>query len=68
MSYMTVTYKQTKIDLEFSMTHNQIDIESMEIDIESIQIGGVDVSYLLDSSDEEIELKSLIREQLYLEL
>ena len=68
MSYMTVTYKQTKIDLEFSMVNNQIDIESMEIDIESIQIGGVDVSYLLDSSDEEIELKSLIREQLYNDL
>jgi hypothetical protein len=58
MSYMTVTYKQTKIDLEFSMAQDQIDIESMEI-------GGVDVSYLLSSLDEEIELKSLIREQLY---
>ena len=61
MSYMTVTYKQTKIDLEFSMADDQIDIESIEI-------GGVDVSYLLDSLDEEIELKSLIREQIYLEL
>ena len=61
MSYMTVTYKQTKIDLEFSMAHDQIDIES-------IQIGGVDVSYLLDSLDEEIELKSLIREQIYNDL
>lgn len=61
MSYMTVKYKNTPIDLEFSIAHDQIDIESMEI-------GGVDVSYLLDSLDEEIELKSLIREQLYNEL
>lgn len=61
MRYMTVTYKHTKIDLEFSMAHDQIDIESMEI-------GGVDVSYLLDSLDEEIELKSLIREQIYNDL
>ena len=58
MSYMTVRYKQTPIDIEFSIAHDQIDIESMEI-------GGVDVSYLLDSLDEEIELKSLIREQIY---
>ena len=61
MSYMTVKYKNTPIDLEFSIAHDQINIESMEI-------GGVDVSYLLDSLDEEIELKSLIREQLYNEL
>jgi len=61
MSYMTVTYKQTKIDLEFSLFWEEITIESM-------QIGGVDVSYLLDSLDEEIELKSLIREQIYNDL
>lgn len=61
MSYMTVSYKHTKIDLEFSMANDQIDIESMEI-------GGVDVSYLLDSLDEHIELKSLIREQIYNDL
>ena len=61
MSYMTVRYKQTPIDLEFSIAHDQIDIESMEI-------GGVDVQYLLDSLDEEIELKSLIREQIYNDL
>ena len=58
MSYMTVRYKQTPIDIEFIFAHDQIDIDSMEI-------GGVDVSYLLDSLDEEIELKSLIREQIY---
>ena len=50
-----------EIDLEFSMAHDKIDIESMEI-------GGVDVQYLLDSLDEEIELKSLIREQIYNDL
>jgi hypothetical protein len=58
---MTVRYKQTPINIEFSIAHDQIDIESMEI-------GGVDVSYLLDSLDEEIELKSLIREQIYNDL
>jgi len=62
MSYITIKYKNTPIDVEFS--HNQGDT----IDIESIEIGGVDVSDLLGSLDEHIELKSLIREQLYNEL
>jgi len=62
MSCMTIKYKNTLIDVEFS--HNQGDT----IDIESIEIGGVDVSDLLGSLDEHIELKSLIREQLYNEL
>ena len=61
MSYMTVKYKSTPIDLEFSNSNGFIDIESMEI-------GGVDVSYLLDSLDEMQELKNLINEQLYNEL
>jgi len=63
MSYMTVRYKHTPIDIEFSYDRN-----TDEIDIEGIEIGGVDVQYLLDSLDEEIELKSLIREQLYNDL
>jgi outer membrane protein assembly factor BamA len=62
MSFMTIKYKNTPIDVEFS--HNQGD----EIYIESIEIGGIDVQYLLDSLNEEIELKSLIREQIFNDL
>tara|TARA_R110000868_G_scaffold280160_1_gene540226 strand:+ start:283 stop:474 length:192 start_codon:yes stop_codon:yes gene_type:complete len=63
MSYMNIKYKNTPIDVEFSW-YCQTD----HIDIESIEIGGVDVQYLLDSLDEHIEFKSLIREQIYNDL
>jgi len=63
MSCMTIKYKNTKIDVEFAW-YCQTD----HIDIESMEIGGVDVQYLLDSLDEHIELKSLIREQIYNDL
>ena len=63
MSFMTIKYKNTPIDVEFSW-YCQTD----HIDIESIEIGGVDVSDLLGSLDEHIELKSLIIEQLYNDL
>jgi hypothetical protein len=63
MSCMTIKYKNTPIDVEFSW-YCQTD----HIDIESIEIGGVDVSDLLGSLDEHIELKSLISEQLYNDL
>jgi hypothetical protein len=63
MSCMTIKYKNTPIDVEFSCDRNQD-----EIYIESMEIGGVDISYLLDSLDEHIELKSLIREQIYNDL
>ena len=56
---ITVKYKNTTIDIEFS--HNQGDT----IDIESIEIGGVDVQYLFDNSDDMWEINNLIREQIY---
>jgi len=62
MSCMTIKYKNTLIDVEFS--HNQGDT----IDIESIEIGGVDVQYLFDNSDDMWEINNLIREQLYNDL
>ena len=63
MSYIIVKYKHTPIDIEFSYDRN-----TDEIYIEGIEIGGVDVQYLLDSLDEHIELKSLIREQIFNDL
>lgn len=63
MRCMTIKYKNTPIDVEFSYDRN-----TDEIYIEAIEIGGVDISYLLDSLDEHIELKSLIREQIYNDL
>jgi hypothetical protein len=62
MSCMTIKYKNTLIDVEFS--HNQGDT----IDIESIEIGGVDVQYLFDNSDDMWEINNLIREQIYTDL
>ena len=62
MSFMTIEYKQTSIDVVFSH------IQGDRIDIESMEIGGVDVQYLLGSLDEQIELKSLIREQIFNDL
>lgn len=63
MSCMTIKYKNTPIVVEFAW-YCQTD----HIDIESMEIGGVDVQYLLDSLDEHIELKSLIREQIFYDL
>jgi len=62
MSCMTIKYKNTPIDVQFS--HNQGDT----IDIESMEIGGVDVSYLFDNLDDMWEINNLIREQIYNDL
>ena len=62
MSFMTIEYKQTSIDVVFSH------IQGDRIDIESMEIGGVDVQYLLGSLDEIWELEDLIREQIYNDL
>lgn len=67
MSYITVELSGTKVDVSFIASfRDEIDGQYYDIEIDTVEIGGVDCAELLEPRFDEIEEK--IQEYLYEEL